>query len=529
MLRIHLVGPRTGSVLQRAIEQAPWERAGFVVGDERAEIHLLVAETPVSSADQEDVRRQAREAGALLVLAGPSLRMVDGGELDVTGAGSSPIPPLHPMRLRTAADWPRGDVEITDTLALVPTTGSALVTANVALVDYPVISVQAPGDLVTVAVGHSPDTWANAYFLQLLHHALHQARGLPTPGDIGVGLLGFGAIGAEHAASIMDTPGLVLAAAGDTNSARLDVARSIAPGIDAFTDADDLIGASGVQAVVVSTPPNAHGMWARRALAAGRHVVIEKPMALSAAECDVVLSEASASGLTAVVYQNRRFDPDFLQLQHLATSGSLGELFHVEAFIGGYGHPCNYWHSERSVSGGALFDWGSHVIDQLLQLMPGDIEYVTAVNHKRVWHDVTNADHARVTLMLEGGREATFVYSDLAAALKPRWYALGTRGAVVGDWRYETVVTRNAIGTLDEDVLAPADAPPVMRFVDADGSTTTLGPPRSDAHPFHADLSLWLRYGIPMRVSGAQSRRVVSVLEAAEESASLGGVPVKPA
>ena len=133
-----------------------------------------------------------------------------------------------------------------------------------------------------------------------------------------------------------------------------------------------------------------------------------------------------------------------------------------------------------------------------------------------------------MTIVMEGGREATFIYSDLAAAIKPRWYVLGTKGAIVGDWRYERVITRSAIGTLDEDVLAPADSPPVMRFIAPDGSVTLLAPPPTEAYPFHADLALWLRWGIPPRVRGSESRRVVSVLQAAEESAALGGLPVKP-
>ena len=159
----------------------------------------------------------------------------------------------------------------------------------------------------------------------------------------------------------------------------------------------------------------------------------------------------------------------------------------------------------------------------------GEVESVTAVNHKRVWHDVTNADHSRMTLHFEGGREATFVYSDLAAALKPRWYVLGTQGAITAEWRRESVVSRNAVGTMHEDVLAPADAPPRVRLHSPEGDVTELAFRETESHPFHSDLSLWLQYGFLPRVRGEQSRRVISMLEAAEESARMGGIPVKPA
>ncbi|MGA0067605.1 MAG: Gfo/Idh/MocA family protein, partial [Candidatus Nanopelagicales bacterium] len=178
--------------------------------------------------------------------------------------------------------------------------------------------------------------------------------------------------------------------------------------------------------------------------------------------------------------------------------------------------------------GGALFDWGSHIVDQILDLMPGDVDAVSAVNHKRVWHDVTNADHARMTLHFTDGREASFVYSDLAAALKPRWYVLGTHGAITGEWRQESVVTRSPIGTLTEDVLAPADSPPRVLVHSPSGDVTAMAPPAHEPHPFHSDLALGLRYGLLPRVRGVQSRRVVAMLQAAEESAALGGQPVKP-
>ena len=527
MLRVHLVGPRSGTPLWRAAADAPWESAGCILTDGPADVHLLVAEGPITPADQQAVLDQARADGALLVLAGPTVRHVADGPLDRMGFADAAQPPAHPIRLNPVAlDWPRGQVEIVDTFPLAACDGRAWVTASVAYADYAVICQHAPGDIVTVGVGNAVDTWADVRFLQLLRQALVAAAGVESPPDVRVGLLGFGAIGAEHAAAIDAVGGLRLVAVCDGNQARLSIAQEQSPHAKLTTSADELLNDPDIDLIVVSTPPSTHAEWALRALDAGKHVVLEKPMALTATECDAVLARAESRGLTALVYQNRRFDPDFRTLVDL--SPQLGEIFHVEAFIGGHVHPCSYWHSEVTVSGGALFDWGSHVVDQLLQLMPGDIQYVTALNHKRLWHDVTNADHSRMTVVFDGGREATFIYSDLAAALKPRWYVLGTAGAVVGDWRYERIIGRTAVGTLAEDALAPADSPPLMRFVAPDGSVTSLTPPPFEGFPFHADLSMWIRWGIPPRVLGAESRRVVSVLQAAEESAALGGLPVKP-
>lgn len=434
--------------------------------------------------------------------------------------------PRHEVRMRPRlALWPRGDVMVVaEPIPGQPVAG-ALATFSHGLAEHALISRGSGGELV-VALPEDSTAWAEPAFLELL-----AAAALADESAIrsrGVGLLGFGAIGAEHARAVRETAGLHLVAVCDRDPARAAIALASDPHARVHDTAEHLLDDPEVEIVVISTPPDSHAYWAMAALDRGKHVVVEKPMALTTRECDALIERAERDGLALSVYQNRRFDPDYAVIREAVRAGRLGEVFHVETFVGGYGHPCNYWHSDAAVSGGALFDWGSHIIDQVLDLIDGDVDSVTAVNHKRVWHDVTNADHSRMTLHFDGGREATFVYSDLAAALKPRWYVLGTQGALTGEWRRESVVSRNAIGTLDEDVLAAADAPPRVRLHSPEGDVTELAFRDAEPHPFHADLSLWLQCGFTPRVRGEQSRRVISMLEAAEESARMGGIPVKP-
>ena len=433
----------------------------------------------------------------------------------------------HPVRVRPGIPgWPRGEFEILATpLPGIDSHGAAATFAT-GLAEWGLVTWLDETSL-GVAISDDSPAWHNAMWWEFLD-VVARARQVPAI-TWGVGLLGFGAIGAEHARAVANTPGLTLAAVCDPNPVRVAAAQDGTPGLKAHLTPEDLFADPDVQVVIISTPPDSHARWAMLALEAGCHVVVEKPMAMTSHQCDEILACAARLGLSATVYQNRRFDPDYVLIKEAVTSGEIGEVFHVEAFVGGYSHPCNYWHSESSVSGGALFDWGSHVIDQVLDLIPGQVVAVSAINHKRVWHDVTNADHARMTLIFDGGREATFIYSDLAAALKPRWYVLGTHGALTGEWRRESIVMRNSIGTMDEDLLAPADAPPRISLHTPRGDVTTLMPSPRESYPFHADLVLSLTYGLPPRVLGEQSRRVVAMLEAAEESARLGGIPVTPA
>jgi predicted dehydrogenase len=483
------------------------------------------------------------------VLAGPTLTEGDPEQVLAEAAGillRGTTPP-HDVRLRPGADagahllgatHRHGDhshldehEHVTDRVALVDKTAAdvqVLRTARVGLADHPVLTWRPSTATAAWTMGTTPDAVDDRSATRLLVQLVRLACGEPPPRPVGVGLLGYGAIGHEHSRAVRAVDGLRLAAVCDTSSERRALAAAASDGVPTTAVADELLERDDVDAVVVSTPPNTHAPWALRTLRAGKHVVVEKPFALRTTEADEVLTAARETGRLAVVYQNRRFDPDYLALARLVRAGAVGEVFHIETFVGGYGHPCNLWHSDEDVSGGAFYDWGAHLLDQVLDLLPGEIDYVTAAAHKRRWFDVTNADHSRVTVRFVDGAEAEFVHSDLAAALKPRWYVLGTRGAVVGSWRTERVVSRSDIGTLVEDVLAPADSPPTVELHAPDGSVTRVATPLPEPYLFHRELADRVLWGLPMTVTGEQSRRVLAVLEAARESVSDSGRPVVP-
>ena len=330
-----------------------------------------------------------------------------------------------------------------------------------------------------------------------------------------IGLLAYGAIGHEHNQAVQATPGLELTAVCDTNPERIEVARELAPTVAAFTDAEEMLASGLVDLVVISTPPNSHHDWAMKSLSRGLHVVMEKPMALTAEECDAAMAYAAAQDKTLIVFQNRRFDADFVTMRRLINEGAIGEVFHYDSFVGGYSRPCDYWHSDALVSGGAIFDWGSHYLDQVLNIFSAPIAYVSGLNHKRKWLHATNADHAEVSITFEDGTRASFVHSDLAAARKPKFHVLGTEGAIVAEW---------------DPAAEPAvaDLPARIFLYDATGAAVEI--PLDEVAPFtfHTELAGFLSDGSPMQVSASQSRNVVAVMEAAEASARDLGRPVVP-
>jgi scyllo-inositol 2-dehydrogenase (NADP+) len=476
---------------------------------------------------------EAAGRGTPVLLVGPRP-----GQLlaDTAGLVPSRLLPVHAVRVRPGRDagdaaarlggdelvltdrWPLADKVADDV--------EQLLTASSAFTDHPVATWRPATSLGTLTLGSTRETYDDPAFGRLVHRLLRHVLGLRDGAPVRVGMLGYGAIGHEHAVAIGRTDGLSLAAVCDPNPARIEAARAFVPDVRDHADGEALLADDEVDLVIVSTPPNTHADWVLQALQAGKHVVVEKPFCITVEEADRQITAASDAGLTLAVYQNRRWDADYLAVKQAVRSGRLGEVFHLETFVGGYDHPCNFWHSDADVSGGAIYDWGSHYLDWVLDLMPQQVEWVSATAHKRVWHDVTNADHTRVLVHFTDGVEAEFTHSDLAAVRKPKFYLLGTRGGLVGHWQQERIVSRSPVGLVQEDRFAVSDAPASLTLFDADGSATALAVPPPPQQPFHRELADALLSGAPMSVTPQGSRRNIAVMQAATTSAADGGRPV---
>ncbi|MHB8394753.1 MAG: Gfo/Idh/MocA family oxidoreductase, partial [Candidatus Dormibacteria bacterium] len=381
------------------------------------------------------------------------------------------------------------------------------------------------GRVFYCGLGESTSGWSHPDLQAFLYRGLRQAAGREERRSVGVGMLGFGAIGPEHTRAIRRVAGLELVGICDRSERRLAAALGEVPGTKTVTELEELLALPAMDVVVISTPPNTHGPLGLRALEAGKHLVIEKPFCLSGAEADRMLAAAERAGATLTVYQNRRWDPDYLALRRLVSEGAVGDIFHLEAFVGGFNHPCHFWHSDAAISGGVIYDWGSHYLDWILELLPSSVVRVSASHQNRVWHDVTNDDHFDLRLTFDDGAEAQFIHSDIAAARKPKWYILGTRGAVVGNWREASFSTRRPNG-VSEEQLPVADLQcelhllrPAGRGQSHDERIVLPAPP---PEAFYRNLAGHLLADEPLAVAPESARRNIAVMEAATESAASG-------
>lgn len=392
----------------------------------------------------------------------------------------------------------------------------------------PIAYVRQPGEgrVFYWGMGEAAATYRDPDVQELLYRGVRYAAGRSEREGVGVGMLGFGAIGLDHARAIEAVAGLQLVAVADQSRGRLETAMRLRKDLAVAADLEGMLELAGVELVIISTPPNTHAELAERALRAGKHVVLEKPFCLRLDDADQLVALATDLGLTLTVYQNRRWDSDFLALQAAVQGGELGSVFHVEAFVGGYGHPCHLWHSHAPVSGGVIYDWGSHYLDWILQLLPGEVVQVAATRQKLVWQDVTNDDHFELRMTFAGGAEASFIHSDIAAARKPKWYVLGTEGAAIGHWRSGRITSRGPTGTVLEERLPVTDLPCELHLLRPDGLGEShdqlVSLPPSPPQAFYRNLAGHLLAEEPLAVTPESARRNIAVMDAATRSAEQG-------
>ncbi len=466
-----------------------------------------------------------RGGGGLVLLHGTLAAWTEGGELsELAGwAPSGPGPltelvirpdPAHSLTSRLGAE-----LKVHDELYFSegpPVDASVLLRASWRFTEQVVAYERRVGDgrFVHLGLGHDASTYELESFQKLVQRALMFAAGRAVAPPVGVGLIGYGAIAQAHAASISATPGLTLAGICDVSEERRQTAARDWS-VRTHARAEEMLDDPEVALVVVGTPPSIHADSVMAALRAGKHVVCEKPFALTVEEVDRMIDAAVARDRVLTVFQSRRWDPDYLALRDVVRSGRIGETFYMESFIGGHDHPCDFWHSHEPISGGTIYDWGSHYFDWILQLMPDPVRTVSANAHKRVWHDVTNSDQVRVDLTFAGGAQASFLQSDIAAARKPKWYVLGTQGAVVGEWQAEPV---------------PADFPARVKVFRAAGGGSheeVLALAPRDDHGFYRNLADHLGWDEPLAVTPQEARRTVAVMEAATLSIARGGAQIE--
>jgi len=316
-----------------------------------------------------------------------------------------------------------------------------------------------------------------------------------------VGYGGAFGMGKAHANWMNETGRMTTIAACDTDPARMETAKCDFPGIETYTSIDDMLKKSDAQLIAIVTPHNTHADLAMKALNAGRGVILEKPMCITVDEATAMIEAAKKKKVTLTTFHNRRHDGDFMAIKEVIDRGTLGDVFQVEAFMGGYRHPGQWWRSEKTISGGCMYDWGAHFVDWILNFVPQKMESITGFAQKILWKDITNEDQSQAIIKFKNGATADLTISTIALAGKPRFRILGTKGAIVDHWS----------GSFK--VMTQVDGINVEGEVKYKESTWPL---------YYVNLAAHILDGAPLEVTPESSRRVIAVIETADKSAQAG-------
>jgi predicted dehydrogenase len=313
-----------------------------------------------------------------------------------------------------------------------------------------------------------------------------------------IGIIGFGRIGHEHAGWLAQCESITPAAVFDPTDARRTKAKEL--GLSTFGSLESLLRAD-IDAVLVSTPTAMHCEHALAALAAGKHVMVEKPMALDLPQSLRLVEAARATGKVLSVFHNRRWDLDYLTVKSAIESGVVGRVFNVESRLGQWGSCVGPaarewrpgWRNEAAFGGGGLYDWGSHFVDQIWRLMlPARPVRVFAQLRGNVWTRDCD-DFARVCIDFDSGCAAMVEINTTTTQPLPRWHVDGEVGSLSSPF------------SLAFDVKKWAE----VSFAPAPGGDPTRVPMASSGLD---EIAIWQRFASAVAGAGLSAVSAASVL-----------------
>lgn len=330
-------------------------------------------------------------------------------------------------------------------------------------------------------------------------------------------VIGYGYAGRSfHSYLIKLTPGLTLhGVASSDPTKREQIVRE--QGCKAYRSFDDVIVDPDVDLVVLATPNDVHAELAIRALTAGKHVVTDKPMCVTLAEADQMVATAERTGRMLSIFQNRRWDGDFLTARRLIQEGRLGNVRWVEMAWQRWGVPRG-WRGEAAKGGGRLYDLGAHLLDQLLLLCPQPVAGV----YCRLHHDFPESrveSHALITLHFADGATGVCDLSSMSAINKPRFHLFGDKGTFI---KYGLDPQEDAMraGQIDAAVEAEAFYGKLH-----DGTTEMTIPTQPGRwRNYYENIRDVLSSGAELTVKPREVRRVMAVFDAALRSAQTGQI-----
>lgn len=343
---------------------------------------------------------------------------------------------------------------------------------------------------------------------------------------INVGIIGYGLSGSVfHGPIIQSVAGYRIMSVMTKNPEAIGRIRREDPSVWIASAPDEVIESPTVDLVVIAVPNTLHFDLALKALRHGKHVVVEKPFTITAAEAETLEAAARESGKVLSVYHNRRWDGDFMTIQKLIQSGALGTLVEYESHFDRFrpAVKAKSWREESGPGTGLLYDLGSHLIDQALTLF-GIPQRIFA--DLRVQRPLGEAIDSFELILYYDALKVTLKSGSLVREPLPRFILQGDLGSYV---KYGLDVQEDALksGIKPNDCSSWGAEPEVMHGV---LNTEIGGLPfrgrletvKGDYREFYRGIHRAVTEGDEPPVTAVQAVAVMRIIELAMESAEKG-------
>ena len=343
-----------------------------------------------------------------------------------------------------------------------------------------------------------------------------------------IGLMGYGFAGAtfhapviDHCGAPPDAPDTPYARVAAIATSQPERARTDYPRTQIVADIDALIASTDVDCVVIATPNDTHYTLAAQVLAAGKHVVVDKPVTLTAAQACTLARLAREHDVVFAPFHNRRWDGDFMTVRDLIESGVLGRIVHFESHFDRFRPMVRPpWREEASRGGGLLFDLGPHLIDQALVLFGApESVYATVKLHR----DQASAPDYVHLLLGYPDKEIVLHASALSAIDPPRFAVHGTRGSYV-KFGLDTQEDQLKAGLRPGQTgYGGGNASGTLRALEGEREVETIVPTRDgDYVGFYRRVAQAIAHGSAFPVTPQDAVDVMTIIELANESAREG-------
>ena len=338
---------------------------------------------------------------------------------------------------------------------------------------------------------------------------------------VNAAVIGYGYAGkAFHSYLISLAEGIDLYGISTRDSERQKAAAAAYPNARIYASVDELLADEAVDLVVLATPHDTHRDLSIQAMNAGKHVVTDKIMCMNAKEAEEMIEASRRNGVLLSVFHNRRWDWDFLTVKKVIEEGLLGEPYLFEAGIMNYGKPGG-WRAVKEQSGGILYDWPAHFVDQALQLVPAKVERVYCETRSRDKWDIDIENYAKLLITFSNDVLYQIEIGNLATVSKPRWYVVGDMGGLVkyGLDPQEGPMREGRIEAAEE---AAEDRARVRTTVNGEMEELVIDSVRGSWKSYYQNISDVLNRGAELAVKPEETYCLMQVYDAAMESARSG-------